>query len=183
VWEDSKSCCSTDLLVDGKKAGRIPGYQVRITPMYTFSLSDAAHLDLFTTFTAIGKRFGDLQNLQPLPAYDTVSAGFILNIHSLAFQLTGDNLTNSHGLTEGNPRSLGSVTGALPQPKGYRTVELLHVRCYWRWQLPPCRLHHFGGGDGDQDDFYGACRTDQSSPSALSRRGRRREAQDTDDWP
>jgi len=98
----SKSCCSSgDPLVNGKKAERIPGYQVRITPMYTLSLSGAAHVDLFTTFTAIGKRYGDLQNQQPLPAYHTVSAGFIVNIHRLAFQLTGDNLFNSHGLTEG----------------------------------------------------------------------------------
>ena len=110
VWEDSKSCCSPgDPLVDGKKAERIPGYQVRITPMYTLSLSSAADVELFTTFTAIGKRYGDLQNQQPLPAFNTVSAGFSVNIKRLAFQLTGDNLSNSHGLTEGNPRSLGAA--------------------------------------------------------------------------
>jgi hypothetical protein len=46
---------------------------------------------------------------------------------------------------------------ALPQPKCYRTAELRHVRCYRRSHLSPCHLHHFGGSDGDQDDFYGAC--------------------------
>jgi iron complex outermembrane recepter protein len=116
VWENSKSCCSPgDPTVDGKKAERIPPYQIRITPMYTFNLNSASSLDLFTTFTAIGKRYGDLQNLQPLPAFNTVNAGFILNIHRLAFQLTGDNLTNSHGLTEGNPRSLApGIPTSLP---------------------------------------------------------------------
>jgi hypothetical protein len=83
--------------------------------MYTISLNNAASVDLFATFSAIGKRYGDLQNLQPLPAFNTVSAGFIVNVSRLAFQLTGDNLSNSQGLTEGNPRSLGAgVPTSLP---------------------------------------------------------------------
>jgi len=41
----------------------------------------------------------------------TVSAGIILNVGQLTFQVTGGNLFNSHGLTESNPRSLG---GAVP---------------------------------------------------------------------
>jgi iron complex outermembrane receptor protein len=109
VWENSRSCCSPgDPTVDGKQAERIPSYQVRITPMYTVRFNDATSLDLFTTFSAIAKRYGDLQNLQPLPAFNTVKAGFVVNIHRLAFQLTGDNLTHSKGLTEGNPRSLAA---------------------------------------------------------------------------
>ena len=94
--------------MDGKQAERIPKYQFRITPMYTYTFNDAASLDLFTTFTAIAKRYGDLQNLQPLPAFNTVKAGFAVNIRRLTLQLTGDNLTNSNGLTEGNPRSLAA---------------------------------------------------------------------------
>jgi iron complex outermembrane recepter protein len=111
VWEKSKSCCSPgDPTVDGKQAERIPSYQIRVTPMYTFKFNDASSLNLFTTFTAIAKRYGDLQNLQPLPAFNTVKAGIGVNIHRLSFQLTGDNLTNSNGLTEGNPRSLSAGT-------------------------------------------------------------------------
>jgi outer membrane cobalamin receptor len=116
VWQNSKSCCSPgDPLVEGKQAERIPSYQVRITPMYTFSVASAANVDLFATYTAISKRYGDLQNLQPLPAFDTVNAGFSVNVHRLTVQVTGDNLFNSHGLTEGNPRSLGAaVPTSLP---------------------------------------------------------------------
>ena len=101
--------------MDGKKAERIPSYQIRITPMYTFNISNASSLNLYTTFTAIAKRYGDLQNLQPLPAFNTVQAGVLLNVRRLTIQLNGDNLTNSHGLTEGNPRSLAAgVPTSLP---------------------------------------------------------------------
>jgi iron complex outermembrane recepter protein len=109
VWEHSRSCCSAgDPLVNGKQAERIPSYQVRVTPAFRINMGTAT-ADLFATYSAIGKRYGDLQNQQPLPAYDTVTAGFIVTIGNLALQLTGDNLFNSHGLTEGNPRSLGAA--------------------------------------------------------------------------
>jgi iron complex outermembrane recepter protein len=109
VWEHSTSCCSAgDPLVNGKQAERIPNYQVRVTPTFRINMGTTT-ADLFATYAAIGRRFGDLQNQQPLPAYDTVTAGFIVNIGHLTLQLTGDNLFNSHGLTEGNPRSLGAA--------------------------------------------------------------------------
>ena len=116
VWENSKSCCSIgDPLVNGKKAERIPPYQVRITPAFRVVNMGTVTADLFATYAAIGKRYGDLQNLQPLPAYDTINAGFVITAGHLSFQLTGDNLGNSHGLTEGNPRSLApGVPTSLP---------------------------------------------------------------------
>jgi hypothetical protein len=95
-------------LVNGKQAERIPSYQIRVTPAFRLEMGTAT-ADLFATYAAIGKRYGDLQNQQPLPAYDTVNAGFIVNVGHLSLQLTGDNLFNSHGLTEGNPRSLGAA--------------------------------------------------------------------------
>jgi iron complex outermembrane recepter protein len=109
VWEHSTSCCSAgDPLVNGKQAERIPRYQIRATPAFRVNMGRAT-ADLFATYAAIGKRYGDLQNQQPLPAYDTVTAGIIVGIGHLTLQLTGDNLFNSHGLTEGNPRSLGAA--------------------------------------------------------------------------
>ena len=95
---------------NGKQAERIPKYQFRISPAYQVKLTDDASANFFLNFVAIGQRYGDLANTQALPAYQTVAAGVIVNYNRLTFQLTGDNLTDSHGLTEGNPRVIG--TGA-----------------------------------------------------------------------
>ncbi|MBW8841303.1 MAG: hypothetical protein JF608_05725, partial [Sphingomonadales bacterium] len=38
----------------------------------------------------------------------TLSAGLRAKISGYTLQISGDNLTNSHGLTDGNPRFLGT---------------------------------------------------------------------------
>jgi len=43
-----------------------------------------------------------------------LSAGVRANIDRVTLQVSGDNLTNSHGLTEGNPRFLAAPGAALP---------------------------------------------------------------------
>jgi outer membrane cobalamin receptor len=101
-----------DKLIDGKQAERIPKYQVRISPAYKFDLPDDITANIYGTFMAIGSRFSDLQNTQDLPAYQTINAGIIVNYRAVTFQLAGDNLTDSHGLTEGNPRTIGTGANA-----------------------------------------------------------------------
>jgi iron complex outermembrane receptor protein len=114
VLEDAKTDTPNIPDFDGKRAQRIPSYQVRVTPTYTAKVADGSELTVYGTYEAIGKRYSDLLNTQVLPAYATVSAGLRAKIHGYSFQVAGDNLTNSHGLTEGNPRFLAGAGAALP---------------------------------------------------------------------
>ncbi len=114
VLEDAKTDTPGIPDFDGKKAQRIPSYQVRFTPTYTARVSDKADITLYGTYEAIGKRYSDLANTQLLPAYATLSAGLRAKIGGYMLQISGDNLTDSHGLTEGNPRFLAGPGVALP---------------------------------------------------------------------
>jgi outer membrane receptor protein involved in Fe transport len=114
VLEDAKTDTPNIPDFDGKKAQRIPSYQVRFTPTYTATVGDDSDLTLYSTFEAIGKRYSDLANTQLLPAYATLSAGLRAKVKGYTLQIAGDNLTDSHGLTEGNPRFLAGPGAALP---------------------------------------------------------------------
>lgn len=114
VLEDAKTDTPNIPDFDGKKAQRIPSYQVRFTPTYTARFSDKSDITVYGTYEAIGKRYSDLANTQLLPAYATLSAGLRAKIDGYMLQISGDNLTNSHGLTEGNPRFLAGPGAALP---------------------------------------------------------------------
>ena len=114
VLEDAKTDTPNIPDFDGKKAQRIPSYQVRFTPTYTARISDKSDITLYGTYEAIGKRYSDLANTQLLPAYATLSAGLRAKVGGYMLQISGDNLTDSHGLTEGNPRFLAGPGAALP---------------------------------------------------------------------
>ncbi len=68
----------------------------------------------YATFETRGKRFSDLNNLQPLPACQTVSAGILVEHAGVSLQAAVDNLTNSHGLTKGKPRYPAGANVAIP---------------------------------------------------------------------
>jgi outer membrane receptor protein involved in Fe transport len=112
VLENPKTSSPGDSF-DGLQAVRIPKYQLRLTPAYKTAFGNTT-ATAYTTFEAIGSRFSDLNNTQPLPAYQTLSAGILVEHGGLSFQVAGDNLTNSHGLTEGNPRYLAGPGAAIP---------------------------------------------------------------------
>jgi len=112
VLENPKTWAPGDSY-DGLQAERIPKYQLRLTPAYKADFGNT-RATVYGTLEALGKRFSDLQNTQPLGAYQTVSAGILVEHAGLSFQVAGDNLTNSHGLTEGNPRFLAGPGAALP---------------------------------------------------------------------
>ena len=88
---------------DGNQLLRVPKVSLRATPAVTlFEDRLRAQMDV----EHYGSRFADAANTQKLPAYTVINA-------SIRFALTpkvtlyayGDNLNNSLGLTEGNPRS------------------------------------------------------------------------------
>jgi len=110
VFEEPKTYDPIDPNYNGKQAERIPKYQFRITPDYQFKVGPAK-VSLYGTFMAIGSRYSDLGNTQALPAFQTVNAGIIVDYGQFEFQVAGDNLANSHGLTEGDPRGVGDNDG------------------------------------------------------------------------
>jgi len=91
--------------LSGNAVPRIPGRIVSIRPKYDFVLDDAngsVFLDIYNT----DARFQDFSNSVILPSFTTVGVGATLNLFDgVEFTLIGDNLTNTIGLTEGNPRS------------------------------------------------------------------------------
>lgn len=97
---------------NGNKVQRQPTFQARVQPRYTIDLGDA-DVTLFGAYTHVGKRFSDIQNLQQLPAYDTLDLGIGVKFDPVEIQLTGTNITNTLGLTEGNARIIGTTDGSV----------------------------------------------------------------------
>lgn len=96
--------------VNGNEAVRQPNEQFRLTPSYFIPMGDDS-LKFYGTWTFIGQRFSDQQNTQILPSYQTLDAGVIYDMgEKWEFRLTGTNLTNELGITEGNVHGTNSGT-------------------------------------------------------------------------
>ncbi len=91
----------------GNQVQRQPDWQFRITPSYELEF-DGATANVFATVAYIGDRFSDVENLQVLPSFTTLDAGISLRLDpEITLMVTGSNLTDEAGLTEGNPRIIG----------------------------------------------------------------------------
>ncbi|MGH6613946.1 TonB-dependent receptor [Sphingomonas sp.] len=98
----------TSIDVSGLQVQRQPKWQWRVTPTYEHDFG-GAKAAVFTTLSYIGDRFSDPENKQVLPKYYKLDAGVSLTVsEKIKLQVTGDNLTNRIGLTEGNPRIIGA---------------------------------------------------------------------------
>jgi iron complex outermembrane receptor protein len=104
--------------LSGNRIRRIPETIARITPAYSFM---GERGQVYLTWSYYGKRFSNDENSIELPSYDKLDAGVIFEATDrLRLQLTGENLTDEVGLTEGNPRTdvgaggIGSVYTARP---------------------------------------------------------------------
>jgi iron complex outermembrane receptor protein len=86
----------------GNVIRRIPKTMVRLTPTYSFLDGDAR---AYFTYAYAGKRFANDENTRELPSYYKLDAGVMFDMGPWTFQVTGDNLTDEIGLTEGNPRT------------------------------------------------------------------------------
>jgi outer membrane receptor protein involved in Fe transport len=96
----------TDLT--GNRVQRQPEWQWRVTPAWDFALG-THKASLFTTVSYMGDRWSDVQNEQRLPRFMKWDAGMTLDLTDrLRLQVTADNITDTVGLTEGNPRMLGT---------------------------------------------------------------------------
>ncbi len=97
----------TDL--SGNRVQRQAKWQWRVTPAYDVAFGAEGKAGVFATIGYVGDRFSDVQNQQLLPGYYKLDAGVTLDLtRQIQFQVVGDNLTDEIGLTEGNPRTIGT---------------------------------------------------------------------------
>ena len=93
----------------GNDVNRQPRFLAAVTPSYTFD-TGWGRARLFGTYTHVGDRYADRENLQKLGSYDTLDLGASLDINrSFSIQATVENVTNTLALTEGNIRTVGSA--------------------------------------------------------------------------
>jgi iron complex outermembrane recepter protein len=96
----------TDLT--GNRVQRQPVWQWRVTPDWDFQLA-GRKAGIHATLSFMGDRWSDVQNEQRLPHFYKLDAGATIELdRHLLIELIADNLTNTIGLTEGNPRYVGS---------------------------------------------------------------------------
>lgn len=92
------------LAAEGNQPIRQPKLYGNIRPAFEFKVGDF-DASVFGRLNFVGRRFVDLANRTAMPAYQTLAAGVSLERGPLMLQLVGENLTNSRGITEGNPRN------------------------------------------------------------------------------
>ncbi|MES2151419.1 MAG: TonB-dependent receptor [Pseudomonadota bacterium] len=110
---------------NGNRVQRQPKFQARLTPTYRIPMG-WGDIKLNATYTTIGDRWSDTQNQQLLPGYHTLDAGVLVKVgEKVEFRVSGNNLTNAFGLTEGNARIIGGSPGGVVfgRPIFGRTVE------------------------------------------------------------
>lgn len=103
-----KSCSIDDKTGDvshnnlsGNHVRRIPNIVINFRPSYTYK-----KFYLFYSWQYIGERYVDDANTAKLPGYNLISAGTSYGVwkDNIRLGLNISNLTNTIGLTEGNPR-------------------------------------------------------------------------------
>ncbi len=104
----------------GNSAQRQPDWQIRFTPSWDVALG-TVDATFYGTLSAVDDRYADNANTQVLKGYEKLDLGAIFRVGAFDVQIAGDNLTDSHGLTEGDPRS---TSGANARPILGRSVRL-----------------------------------------------------------
>jgi outer membrane receptor protein involved in Fe transport len=111
TFQDAEITNSTTASQEGNRVQRQPESQIRVEPSYSFQ-TGAFETVLYGAATFVGDRFGDLDNTVELEAYEKIDAGIIITHESgTFFQVFADNLTDSDGITEGDPRNPAAPNG------------------------------------------------------------------------
>ncbi len=109
--QDAKVTASSNPLVVGNRVLRQPEWLLRVSPSYEADLGDW-NLNLYAAASIVGDRFSDLANTVTLKGFTKVDLGLKLKSPWGMFgQIHADNLFDSHGLTEGDPRSATAANG------------------------------------------------------------------------
>lgn len=96
----------------GNKIWRQPEFQFRLAPSYDFPLSNTVTGTIYGAVRYVGKRWNDRDNLYQLDSYTKMDLGVVVSTTSgITFNVSADNLNDSHGLTEGDPRNPTSANG------------------------------------------------------------------------
>jgi hypothetical protein len=112
----------------GNLVPRQPRLAFRFTPSYRLP-TDVGTFRFFGTYSHIGERLAANNNVLRLPAYKTLDAGLVAQLNNgIEVRVTGTNLTNEIGLTEGNFRAPGTTADEngvfLARPLFGRACEL-----------------------------------------------------------
>lgn len=111
VFQDTEITASTTASNVGNQVLRQPEFQFRITPSFDFEMGQWFGT-VYGALTLVDDRFSGNANTVVLPSYEKVDVGVILTSDSGFFvQLHGDNVGDSDGITEGDPRSPTSPNG------------------------------------------------------------------------
>jgi len=90
--------------VAGNEVQRIARRIIVAEPRYSFDINDFSGT-IYGSIYSVGDRFANPGNTVVLPGFTTVGAGLLVDYNGFEFTFTADNLTNTIGLTEGNPRA------------------------------------------------------------------------------
>ena len=109
--QDTEITDSTTATDVGNQVLRQPDWQFRLSPTYTLITGD-----LETTFyvgaTFVSERYGDNANTVELDGYEKIDLGVTAQFGGGLFvQLHGDNVNDSDGITEGDPRNPAAPNG------------------------------------------------------------------------
>jgi len=111
VFQDTEITASSTPTDVGNTVLRQPDFQFRISPSFDFEMGDW-FATVYGAITLVDDRFSGNSNTVVLPSYEKVDLGVILSSDAGFFvQLHGDNVGDSDGITEGDPRSPTSPNG------------------------------------------------------------------------
>jgi len=111
TFQDAEITNSTTSSDVGNRVLRQPKAQLRISPSYDLEIGDVT-ATVYGAMQLVGKRYGDNANTVELSGYEKLDAGILVRTSSnLFFQVHADNLTDSHGITEGDPRNPTAPNG------------------------------------------------------------------------
>ncbi|MCC6479496.1 MAG: TonB-dependent receptor [Sphingomonadaceae bacterium] len=111
TYQNAKVTESPTTAIIGNRVLRQPKFTARLTPSYDVNLGDW-RLNLYSAASFVGSRFSDLANTVKLKGYTKVDLGMKIESPWGFFgQIHADNLFDSHGLTEGDPRSTTAANG------------------------------------------------------------------------
>ncbi|WP_095012047.1 TonB-dependent receptor [Tsuneonella mangrovi] len=109
--QDAKVTDSSTPSQVGNAVLRQPNFQARLSPSYSVDLG-SVNFTLYGAVSMVGKRWADLDNTVRLDGYTKVDLGMKADLPSGLFaQVSVDNLNDSHGLTEGDPRNPTAPNG------------------------------------------------------------------------
>ena len=95
----------------GNQVLRQPEWQFRLSPSYVLELGDV-DLTFYIAASVIGDRFGDNANTVRLDGYEKIDLGVIAQFgDGLFVQAHSDNINDSDGITEGDPRNPAAPNG------------------------------------------------------------------------